>query len=1045
MTVLVPRARAQSLSVTGTVHDDQGNPLVGATVTVKHSTISTATDVSGAFTIHVPAGKQTLVISNVGMQPQEVAVKGATTGVIVLKRSAANLGDVVVVAYGTVKKSDLTGSVGVLSGSDLLKGAPTNIVSGMQGKLAGVVVSQSDGAPGAGLNITVRGSNSFIGTQPLYVVDGIPYVIGNGDATPSAATGSEQSTVNALSFLNPNDIESITVLKDASATAIYGSRGSNGVVIITTKRGKKGEDKVELDANMAVSKVIREIKMLDAYGYASMQNEAVSNANYFEPGPTPRTLPYPGTLQQSPTNPDSMVYYPAPKDYIGKSNDWQKEIFQTGITNNYTLNVSGGNDKGSYLLSGSYLDQTGVIQDSRFKQMGIRANLTRNVNKWLTVGSSTSFNRSTNQLVKTNNEDLSGGVGVVKAALAFAPTAPLRDSVTDNFTAATQVSNPYVYVHSVKNQILVSNIFSSNYIEAKIARGLTFRQNVGISYYNNQREQYYPRTVYEGLSYYGLAYQSQGWYNSITSESLLNFARTLGDHQLVFTGGFTYEDDQSSTKSQQASNFVNDALQDNNMSGGQNMPVLNSNKTKSDLVSVLGRVTDNIKDRYLITLSFRDDGTSKFQPRNRWSQFPSGAFAWHFSNESFFQGLLGTVSDAKLRVSYGRTGNQGVGPYMTLSKLIPYPYTFNGSLANGYADDYYAGPGNAALKWETTDQYDAGLDLGFLRNRVTFHGDVYYKRTHDLLQNITIPPTTGFGTQLVNRGEVANRGLELTVAAIPVTTKNFNWNLSANISWNRNKIVSLGGGVTEQFATRINTNGDQPFVQKVGQPIGALYGYVEQDIYRNEAEVRADPVMAGQGDAIIRRTVGEIRYKDLDHDGAITAKDQTLIGDVNPKFTYGFTNSFTWKGFDMNFLIQGVYGNDIINMNTYFLSNIGGFNNITQKMWNDRWTFTNWENAKGPKAEQQYWRAFKFTRRFIEDGSYVRLRNITVGYNLRPRSNFVQTVRVFATVNNLVTITKYSGYDPDINGYGDDPSRRGVDMGGYPSAKVYNLGVQCTF
>jgi hypothetical protein len=313
------------------------------------------------------------------------------------------------------------------------------------------------------------------------------------------------------------------------------------------------------------------------------------------------------------------------------------------------------------------------------------------------------------------------------------------------------------------------------------------------------------------------------------------------------------------------------------------------------------------------------------------------------------------------------------------------------------------------------------------------------------LQNITIPPTTGFGTQLVNRGEVANKGLELSVTAIPVTTKDFNWNLSANISFNRNKIVSLGGGVTEQFATRINTNGDQPFIQKVGQPIGALYGYVEQDIYRNEAEVRADPVMAGQPDAIIKRTVGEIRYKDLDHDGAITSKDQMLIGNVNPKFTYGFSNSFTWKDFDMNFMIQGVYGNDIINMNTYFLSNIGGFNNITQKMWNDRWTFTNWENAKSPKAEQQYWRAFKFTRRFIEDGSYVRLRNITVGYNLRPRTHFIQTVRIFATVNNLVTITKYSGYDPDINGYGDDPSRRGVDMGGYPSSKVYNLGVQCTF
>jgi TonB-linked SusC/RagA family outer membrane protein len=1042
---LPPLVRAQSNPVTGTVRDEKGNPLTGATVSAKGSNVSTTSDAKGNFTINLPPGGKTLLISYVGMQSAQQTISGATAGTIVLKASAANLGDVVVVAYGTVKKKDLTGAVETLSGNDLVKGNPTNIVSGMQGKISGVVISQSDGAPGAGLNITIRGSNSFIGTQPLYVVDGIPYIIGNSDATPSSVSTSEQSSVNALSFLNPNDIESITVLKDASATAIYGSRGSNGVVIITTKKGRKGEDRIELNATYGVSKVMKEVKMLDAFGYATMQNEAISNTNFFEPGPTPRTLPFPGELQQSPTNPDSTVYFPGPKDFIGKSTDWQKEIFQTGVTNNYSLNMSGANENGSYLVSGSYIDQSGVIQDSRFKQYGIRANITRNVKKWLVVGSNTSFNRSTNQLVKTNNEDLSGGVGVVKAALAFAPTAPLYDSGTNNFTAATEISNPYVYVHAVKNQVLVSNIFSSNYLEATLAKGLTFRQNIGISYYNNQREQYYPRSVYEGLSYLGLAYQSQGWYNSITSESIVNYSKTLGSHQLGFTGGFTYEDDQSTTKNQQASNFVNDQLQDNNMNGGQNTPILNTNRTKSDLVSFLGRVTDNIMDRYLFTVSFRDDGTSKFAPIHRWSQFPSGAFAWHASNEPFLQSLMNVVSDAKLRVSYGRTGNQGVGPYMTLSKLIPYPYTFGGTLANGYADDYYAGPGNPDLKWETTDQYDAGLDLGFLKNRVNFHADLYYKRTHDLLQNITIPPTTGFGTQLVNRGEVANKGLELSISAIPITNRDFNWNLSANISFNRNKILSLGGGVSEQFATRINTNGDQPFIQKIGQPIGALYGYVEQDIYKNEAEVRADPTMANQPDAIIQRTVGEIRYKDLDHDGAITSKDQTLIGNVNPKFTYGFTNSFTYKNFDLNFLIQGVYGNDIINMNTYYLSNIGGFNNITQKMWNDRWTFTNWEHAKAPKAEEQYWRAFKFTRRFIEDGSYVRLRNVTLGYNVRTKLHFMQSVRVYATVNNLLTITKYSGFDPDINGYGDDPSRRGVDMGGYPSAKVYNLGVQCVF
>jgi TonB-linked SusC/RagA family outer membrane protein len=1045
-TAFVSRVFAQTRTVSGTVADEKGNPLTSATVSVKNSKISTTTDDKGSFTLAVPVGAKTLLVSYVGMQTEELSLSGGGNYSVRMKPGANNLGDVVVVAYGTVKKKDLTGSVDVLKGADLLKGNPTNVVSGMQGKIAGAAITQSDGAPGAGLNITIRGSNSFLGTQPLFVVDGIPYIVGNGDATPSSVAGGELASVNALSFINPNDVETITVLKDASATAIYGSRGANGVVIITTKKGRLGGDKVEVNASLGVARVLKEIKMLDAYGYASMQNEAYSNSNYFEPGPTPRGLPFPGEMQPSSTNPDSMVYWKGPKDFIGHSNDWQKLIFQTGITNNYSLNMSGANESGSYLVSGNYIKQTGVIQNSRFEQFGIRANITRNVKKWLVFGSNTNFNKSTNQMVKTNNEDLSGGVGVVKAALAFSPTAPLYDSGTNNFTQATQVSNPYVYVHAVKNQVLVSQIFSSNYLEATLAKGLTLRENVGVSYYNNQREQYYPRSVYEGLSFNGLAYQSQGWYTSITSETILNYVKTIGEHSLTFTAGGTYEDNQSSTKNQKASNFVNDQLQDNNLSGGaQNTYALSNYRGKYNMVSFLGRITDSWKDRYLFTLSFRDDGTSKFAKRNRWSQFPSGAVAWKVSNEPWMQNALGLVNDLKVRVSYGRTGNQGIGPYSTLSKLIPYPYAFGGTIANGYADDYYAGPGNENLRWETTDQYDGGIDLGIWKNRVTFRADVYYKRTHDLLQNITIPPSTGFGTQLVNRGEVENKGLELSLSAIPVTGKDFTWNFSGNITFNRNKILSLGGGVKEQFATRINTNGDQPFIQKVGQPIGALYGYVEQDIYKNEAEVRGDPVNAGQPDPIIMRTIGEIRYKDLDHDAAITSKDQQLIGNVNPKFVYGITNTFNYKGFDLNFLIQGVYGNDIINMNTYYLSNIGGFNNITQKMWNDRWTFDNWEHAKAPKAEQQYWRAFKFSRRFIENGSYVRLRNVTVGYNVKLPSKAIQTLRVFATANNLVTITKYSGFDPDINGYGDDPSRRGVDMGGYPSARTYNFGVQCIF
>lgn len=1037
---------SQKRTVTGTVTDENGLPLVGASVSIKDGKSTTVTVASGKFSISVPPEVKTLSISFIGMQDQTVSI-GKEPVAVILRPLSSVLNDVVVIGYGTSKRKDLTGSIETIKGAELIKGNPTNILSGMQGKSAGVTITQSDGTPGGSLNVQIRGANSFLGgTQPLYVIDGIPYVIDNGNATPSTISGGgEQTTINALAFLNPNDIESVDILKDASATAIYGSRGANGVVIISTKKGKTGRDKVELNINTGISKSVKEVKVLNAYEYASMENEGTSNANYFEPTATARTLPYPGEYQRSSTG--TLVYVKGPKDYIGHGTDWQNMIFRTGITKNYTLSFSGANEKGNYLISGSYLDQSGILSTSNFNQYSIRTNITRNVNKWLVFGSNTSFSQSLNKLVKTNNENLDGGVGVVKAALSYSPTLLLRDSATNDFTAATQVSNPYVYIHDVKNQIGVSQIFSANYLEISILKNLKFRQNVGVSYYNNQREQYYPRTVYEGKAALGLAYQSQGWYTSLTSESILNYLLQYKKHSFNITGGSTYENNGSLTKNQQASDFVNDVLQDNNMAGGANYTQPTTNRSKSNLVSFLGRISDSYDDKYLFTISFRSDGSSKFTKKNKWSYFPSGAFAWKIINENFMKGLKdkNIINDAKLRMSYGRTGNQGINSYATFSKLISYPYAFNGTLVNGYADDQYAGPGNQNLKWETTDQYDAGLDLSFLNNRLSFHGDVYYKRTHDLLQNITIPPATGYSTELVNSGEISNKGIELTVGGIPVKNENFTWDVSANISFNRNKLLSLGNGVQQQFATRINTNGDQPFIQAVGKPIGSLYGYIEDGIYQNEAAVRADPVMANQGDAIIARMIGEIKYHDFDKNGTITSTDQTYIGNVNPKFTYGMTNNFSYKRFDLSFLIQGSYGNDIINMNSYFLANTGQYNNITQKQYDGRWTFENWKDAKSPKSEAQYWRSFHFSKRFIEDGSYIRFKNISISYNIKLKTTFIQTLRVYASGTNLITITKYTGYDPDVNGYGDDASRHGVDMGGYPNSKVYNFGVQCIF
>lgn len=1042
---LFAQDRSTGRTLKGTVTDDGGTPLQAATVAVQGGRSVVTTDKDGHFEIFYPSGAKGLSISFVGMQSQNLTVKENANNLLVkLKPNSANaLNDVVVIGYGTVKRKDLTGSVSTISAADLSRGNPSNVVSAMQGKVAGAVISTSDGAPGAGISIQVRGANSFISAQPLYVIDGIPYAVDNSNVNGGSSQSGDQASGNALAFLNPSDIESIEILKDASATAIYGSRGANGVVMITTKKGKRGADKVEFNGTTGIAMVDKKIKVLNAYQYALMRNEAVSNANYFEPTSSARALPFPGAVILD-ENGDS-TYSSGPKDYIGKGTDWQKEIFQTGAVQNLTLNVSGASDKGNYMLSGNFLNQQGVIATSQFRQYGLRLNLYRNVNKWLVAGSNSNFATSTNTMVKTNNEDLSGGIGVVKSALAFAPTTELNDSTTRTFNVSTSITNPYVYVHGVKNLVLVNQFFTSNYLEATILPGLKFRQNIGYNLFQNQREQYFPRTVYEGYAVSGLAYDAQGWYTSFTSESILTFMKKIKQHDLNIMGGATSEYDYSRSKTQQVSGFVNDILQDNNLSGGTTITAPTTSRTKNTLVSFLGRITDNFMGRYMVTFSLRADGSSKFGDHHKWGYFPSAAFAWNISDEPFMDKLQKVISLAKLRLSYGRTGNQGISAYQTMTQLTTANYAYNGSLSSGYADNYWSGPGNNLLKWETTDQYDMGLDLGFLQNRINFHLDGYYKKTRDLLQYLTIPSSTGFGTEMVNSGAVTNRGLEITLNAIAINGQDFKWNIGGNFSINRNKITALGYGNTIQYATRINTNGDQPFVEMVGKPIGTLYGYVENGIYKNEAEVRTDPWYANQPDAIIKRAVGEVRYKDVNGDGSFTSSDKTIIGDVNPKFTYGFTSDFSYKHFDLSFLIQGVYGNDIINMNHYFLFNMGDYDNVLQDQWNNRWTFDNWQHATAPKAENQYWRQTYFTRRFIENGSYVRLKNVTLSYTVPLNVKWMNSLKCYLSGTNLLTLTKYKGFDPDINGYGNDPTRRGVDMGGYPGSKTFTLGVQCQF
>lgn len=1021
---------AQSLSnkmVTGVVSDSEGLPLAGASVSIKGTSTGTMTDGNGRYSIRIPESTAILVFSFLGMQTEEQVVGGREMVNITLKPVNQKLDDVVVIGYGTVRKADLTGAVQSIGAADLNRENPGNVLSAMQGKLAGVNVTQNDGAPGAGLSIKIRGSNSFLGgTEPLYVIDGVPFNASNDDATPQSLGEDEKQTNNVMSFLDPNDIESIDVLKDASATAIYGSRGANGVVLITTKKGKLGKDKIEVSVNLGTANVSKKIRVLTPYEYAQFQNLSLMNANKYD-----------GTSY--------TLKFPDPSVYENVHTNWQDEIFRQGFTQQYNVNISGATDAGSHRLSFNYMNQDGVINNSDYQRLGLSLNLNRNLGKIFKVGTSTSVSNTINNGVKTGTDKSdAASAGVIRSAISFPATVteiePYNDTGDSYF-----ITNPVIYTNDVLNRVNTYNIFSSNYLEVAVLKDLKFRQNLGFNYGSGNRDQYYPQTVYEGFAAKGWGLKSDNRYSSVVSESILTFNKMVDKHSFNVVGASTYESSNSQWKRAEGKTFPNDFLKNENLESAEQVMPIKGSRSSSALVSFLGRVNYAFDDRYLFTFSYRADGSSKFGEENKWAGFPSAAFSWKVNKESFFQDVK-SVDDLALRLSYGQTGNQGIGSYSSLSKLTVYNYPFNGSLQSGLADDFYSGPANPNLKWETTTAYNLGLDLGMFKNRINLHVDLYQKKTNDLLQYVTTPSSTGFERQLRNSGSIENKGLEVAIDGRVLSRKDFEWKSAFNIAFNRNKILDLGGPL-EQYATNISTN-DQPFIQAIGHPIGAIYGYVEDGFYDNEAEVRNSLLYHNESDDIIRRMIGEIKYKDLDGDpSAISLSDRTFIGNVNPKYSFGFTNNFRYKNFDLTVFINGVQGNDIINMNTRFNANIGSQKNVTKSMLDGAWQEGQDNSAAtSPKAIRQFWRTIYFSKRFVEDGSFVRIKNLAIGYNLpKQLIKGVASAKVTVGVTNLYTFTNYSGYDPEMNSYGSNPALFGVDLGGYPNSRTFNLSIRCGF
>ena len=1038
--------------ITGRVMDGAmaGEPLIGATVQVPGTNIGTITDLEGNFSFELPAGKNLIQISMMGYKTQVINVKGKVTVTVTLAESSKVMEELVIVGYGSMKKRDLTGSVSQIKGDELRQGGAIDVAHGLQGKIAGVNVQQNDGSPGAGVSITVRGANSFTtSTQPLYIVDGVPFGTDpNGTPQSEASSGNNQQT-SPLSMIDPNSIEKIEVLKDASATAIYGSRGANGVVIITTRKGSTGRPKVEVGMKWTMQKIGRRVKSLDPYTYALYQNEAAHNSNYYDK--QNRRDPYRGEWEYPYTG-GSFVYTqgkynPAPEDFLNpgprtdeygnidyvEGADWQEEIYRTGWQQEYNASVSGGSDQGWYAISGSYAKQNGIIRNTGYERYGLSVNLSRHITRWLEIGTSGHFTNSTTDFQRTNSEN----TGIIRSALIFPPTTREESDATDWLAA-----NPANYVNGSRDRLKQVSWFSSTYLEAKITSWLKFRQNLGLGYNNGLRNTYYSRLTQEGKApVNGKAGKAYNSWRSITSESLLTFDRQFGIHKLNAVAGITFESGRGESISMTATNFPNDLTYGADISMALDRAVVKSDpETKMNLQSFLARVNYTLLDKYLFTASVRTDGSSAFQQNHKWATFLSGAFAWRAIDEKFIQDL-NFFSNLKLRLSYGETGNQGIGAYRTLAVLQPANYPYNGTLSSGFSMIDWRGPVNPNLKWETTGQFNVGIDFGWLDNRLQLTVEYYYKRTRDLLQNVTIPSSSGFSNQLVNSGNVTNQGVEVTLSFDAIKKRAFKWNFSANFALNRNRISGLDG---DQYATALWSKADQVFLQRNGCPIGTLFGYVEDGFYDNISEVRSNRAYAALSDDEALRHVGEIKYRDLNGDGQITQDDRTIIGNTNPDFTYSMTHNFSYRNFSLSFMIQGSQGNDILNYNLtdVTLSNIG---NIPVSAYLGRWTPETATTALWPKATAGYTRTWLVSNRYVENGSYMKMKYITLAYDWRKPFRGIENIHFSLTANNLFTITKYSWFDPDVNAGGTNAACPGVDSYSYPSARTFALGVNFTF
>lgn len=983
--------------VSGTVSSETGETMPGVNVLVSGKTNGTVTDRNGEYSIKVADGTEELIFSFIGYKTQTLAISGRTTLDVVLVSDVSELNEVVVVGYGTVKKSDLTGSVSSIKAAELTAFPVGNPVQALQGRAAGVSVQSNNGDPGGALKVRIRGGNSVnASSDPLYVVDGFI-----GGSLPA-----------------PEDIQSIEVLKDASATAIYGSRGANGVIMITTKSGKAGKTTVQFNTSFSSQEVIKRLDLLNAEQFLDYTREVI----------------------------------PAYADN-GSDTDWQDQIFQNGGIQNYQLSVSGGSEAVNYYVSGAIFGQTGIIRGSTYDRYSIASNVNFKISNKVSAGLNLLARRFGREGVLT--QEGSGGAGqagVVGSALRFMPDVPVRNT-DGSFTLASigdQIDNPYALATERQQETLGDLLQSNVYLNIDIIKNLSFKTTLGFKTQNNQTGTFVPTTLFAGSRIGGEGTISSLKNTDVISENYVTYNWDLNSkNKFTVLAGYSFQKSNNNDYLAGSQSFVTNSVSFWNLQGGAVPKIPNSSFSETQIQSFFGRLNYSLNNKYLLTVNARYDGSSNFSKNNKYAFFPSAAVAWNMKDEMFLSNV-NAVSEFKWRVSYGLTGNQAIDPYQTLARFSNSYTVINGAPINAVRPTTVA---NDDLTWETTAQLDVGADVSFFNSRLGLTVDYYRSVTSDLLFSVPLPSYTGYPSQLQNLGKVENKGIEVTLNTTN-TTGDLKWNTSFNISRNRNKVLELPDGNDILYASgpghMIGLNQTQ--ILRAGEPVGSFYGWIYDGVYQ-----QGDTFIPGGG---FEQEAGGEKFRDINGekdangkltgnpDGKLTADDRTVIGNGQPKFIWGLNNDFSYKGLDLNIFFQASQGNDILSYTLLEIETLSGPNNSTTRAL-DRWTP---DNTYTDVPKRTLTRSQRVSSRWIYDGSYIRLKNISLGYSL-PLSLIKKVgmakARLYVSAQNILTFTNYKGFDPEVNynssGGANSNRNLGLDYASYPNAKTYTVGLNVGF